>query len=65
MHINIVFSLQNSQELPSMYKSSLVFQYNLNNKIYNIEMATLLTVDVYNHIKQCIHPRLNQNKMLQ
>lgn len=48
-----------------MYKSSLVFQYNLNNKIYNIEMATLLTVDVYNHIKQCIHPRLNQNKMLQ
>lgn len=48
-----------------MYKSSLVFQYNLNNKIYNIEMATLLTIDVYNHIKQYIHPRLNQTKILQ
>lgn len=29
-----------------MYKSSLLFQYNLNNKIRNIEMATLLPFDV-------------------
>lgn len=44
-HINIILSLKNSQELPSIYKSSLLFQHKFNNKIENLEMATLLSFD--------------------